>query len=1555
MSMIKLHTYCGNNCSTLILDSSRPGRKTIKIDRTLSELQEDVSYAVDCANDQFTISADYFEFKAGGPYLTPGAFVEITSSKLKLFAVVTDIRKEEYYNYFSIKGKNEIAIGRTSPCSICYNFGNFISNKPHCLMTYDKAYDTYVLKNTSGSPSVYVNNLRVDDSIPLYFGDEISIVGLSIVFLGLVLAVNNPLGMMTTALSQSRDDIFKLSKPKNESEFTRSTRIYKSPIKEQFVIDAPISKNQEQKLPAALTVGPAITMGVSMVASMMVSLSSAASSGASAVPGILMSGSMLAGMLIWPNAMKKWQEKNIKNEEIIRKKSYTDYINKSRENLEKNSAYNLSILNEKLIEAKTIANWIYDEALSRRIWERSYYDEDFIEARLGTGKRRNISEIEIPKLGYLSESDELNKLPASLKDEYEYIDEAPISIDLKKLNSVGIIGSSSIVTSIALNMAFQLAALHDSSELKLVFIYNKRSEKNFEWVKKLPHVWNEDLDFRFIANNKDEVQTLFRYLSSELENRLNEENKRNTAPLPNYLIFALSKELVEDISVSKFVNADYSKTGFATIFAFGNINSIPNGCKALIQCAKDNCGVYSNIDSAKGLLQFKKDDIDLNAIFNFATEMTLFKTDTSKSKAGIPASASFLDLFKAASIEEINILSKWSESNPEKSLAVPIGIKNGGELFKLDIHEKYHGSHGLLAGTTGSGKSECIQAIILSLAVHFHPDDVSFVLIDFKGGGMANCFTGMPHLAGTITNLGNQIRRSMVSLNSELKRRQNMLKEAGVNHIDKYQALFKAGNVKLPMPHLVIVSDEFAELKQQQPEFMNELISVARIGRSLGVHLILATQKPSGVVDDQIWSNTRFRICLKVADKSDSVGMVGVPAAAAITLPGRGYVQVGFNEVFELVQTAYTGADYIPVDKFINKEQQRVTLIDSCGQTAASAELKATSLKDRKKQTQLEAVVEYLGKISSEHKINRNLIWQEPLKKIISLSEIQVYAERKVNKAYNVFPVVGVIDDPETQSQYPLSIDLSDKGHMILYGMQGSGKTTFLQTIIFSTITTYSAAEVSLNILDFGGRVLELFSAAPQVKNVFFPDDSEKLQDLFMQLIDEIDVRRNKFSRVRQENLSSYRKATGEKLPVIILVIDNFGKFYEQCYEYEETLGTIVREGAKYGVTIIATANTVNTISYKLADYFAQKYTLQLSDPSDYTAVVGSTMGMKPEPLKGRGLTRYDSRLVEYHTALAFEEVDDGIRSQLILSEIGKLKGYSENNKNKSSANNEDLVSTSYLNDDVKHEEADDLKADSGKITGNEASQKNNKDNYKEKKSGFSLPGFGSSSKASKNKKTEDFKTYLNHGETLVIANDRKTDVEYSISLKVHPTFYIMHEIPLEECDFMVKLSENILKNRLGSIEYFGKRPISDMEGLTVYRNEEDLTKLIDKISSHTGEQSYLLIDDFMEFYRAISDNDLARLEALLPSLKDRKIFIIVATNLGNAQILKDYPLGIFLFKTYPRGILMGGKPIDFSSVLPNELINKLSYEDLNYITSKNAALLFDEKGDSAKVTPNFT
>lgn len=240
-------------------------------------------------------------------------------------------------------------------------------------------------------------------------------------------------------------------------------------------------------------------------------------------------------------------------------------------------------------------------------------------------------------------------------------------------------------------------------------------------------------------------------------------------------------------------------------------------------------------------------------------------------------------MYEVGKVEQLNCKNRWKENAPLLNMGAIVGIGKDGEKISLDLHEKYHGPHGLIAGMTGSGKSEFIITYILSMAINYHPYEVQFILIDYKGGGLAGAFENtvlgykLPHLVGVITNLDkSEINRSFASIESELKRRQSLFNKAreksGESTIDiyKYQKLYRDGVVDEPVAHLLIIADEFAELKNQQPEFMDQLISTARIGRSLGVHLILATQKPSGIVDAQIWSNTRFRVCLRVQETGDS-------------------------------------------------------------------------------------------------------------------------------------------------------------------------------------------------------------------------------------------------------------------------------------------------------------------------------------------------------------------------------------------------------------------------------------------------------------------------------------------------------------------------------------------------------------------------------------------------------------------------------------------------------------------------------------------------------------
>lgn len=406
---------------------------------------------------------------------------------------------------------------------------------------------------------------------------------------------------------------------------------------------------------------------------------------------------------------------------------------------------------------------------------------------------------------------------------------------------------------------------------------------------------------------------------------------------------------------------------------------------------------------------------------------------------------------------------------------MPLGLRGKDDIVQLNLHEKAHGPHGLVAGTTGSGKSEIIQSYIISLGVNFHPYEVAFLLIDYKGGGMANLFKNMPHLLGTITNLdGAQSMRALASIKAELQKRQRLFGEHDVNHINQYQKLYKQGKATEPMPHLFLISDEFAELKSEQPEFMKELVSTARIGRSLGIHLILATQKPSGVVDDQIWSNSKFKLALKVQNASDSNEILKTPDAAEITLPGRSYLQVGNNEIYELFQSAWSGADYVPDKESTDYIDTTIYAINDLGQyDILTEDLSGLDKKDdlTKLPSELDAVIDHIHEYTEASGIEAlPRPWLPPLEEQIFLPELHqvITDELWSGEKQPLQATIGFLDIPQMQAQEPLTIDLAKDGHLAVFSSPGYGKSTFLQTITMDLARQHNPERLHIYLLDLG-------------------------------------------------------------------------------------------------------------------------------------------------------------------------------------------------------------------------------------------------------------------------------------------------------------------------------------------------------------------------------------------------------------------------------------------------------------------------------------------------------
>ena len=496
---------------------------------------------------------------------------------------------------------------------------------------------------------------------------------------------------------------------------------------------------------------------------------------------------------------------------------------------------------------------------------------------------------------------------------------------------------------------------------------------------------------------------------------------------------------------------------------------------------------------------------------------------------------------------------------------------------------------------------------------------------------MANLFKNLPHLLGTITNLdGAQSMRALASINAEIHRRERLFGEFEVNHINQYQKKFKNGEATEPLPHLFLISDEFAELKVNQPDFIKELVSIARVGRSLGVHLILATQKPSGVVDDQIWSNSRFKIALKVADRSDSNEMLHTPDAAEITQTGRAYLQVGNNEVYELFQSAWSGADYQPDKDDMGIEDHTIYLINELGQyEILNEDLSGLEDVDEIKEvpTELDAIVHHIQLLCEEQEIPPvPQPWLPSLKERITLDELEevqpavAWAQEKPLSV-----LLGMADIPQAQKQEAVSINLSKDGHILLYGSPGTGKTTFLQTAGMDLARKFSPKALTMYLMDFGTNGLAPLSKLPQVADTMLLDQTEKISKFVRIMERELNRRKKLLADYGVGTLDLYRQASGQEEPAIVILLDSYEAFKEEAYEAElfKLLVRISREGLSIGVHLLMTAGRQTNLRAQLYSNFKHQLSLPQNEAGEVRAIVGSTpLAMTMEDIKGRALMK---------------------------------------------------------------------------------------------------------------------------------------------------------------------------------------------------------------------------------------------------------------------------------------------------------------------------------------------
>ena len=865
------------------------------------------------------------------------------------------------------------------------------------------------------------------------------------------------------------------------------------------------------------------------------------------------------------------------------------------------------------------------QEFSGDLFDRQAGDKDYLNIRVGEGKKPALRPIKITEKESITVADELFSIPRRIADAYQCIPDAPVCLDAMHDNAIGVVGDDNRLREMLKTMSLDLVSRQYHSDLKLVYFMQRDDIEKLAWVRWLPHVKNEALGASNIVCDEKSKTSMFEFLFAELSMR--EQNRSNW---PHYVVFMLNDYGIMSHPMRKYIPCA-KEVGFTFIFFVNREELLPQGCDEVVTLERGSCNgsVYKTNDlnqrSEFTFMTVSDREIEAAAL----TISPVYSEDVSLENS-LTKSLTFFEMLGVENCAGIDLERNWANAAVVRSMAAPIGVKTKNEIVYLDLHEKAHGPHGLVAGTTGSGKSELLQSYILSMAVAYHPYEVGFVIIDFKGGGMANQFRDLPHLLGAITNIdGKEIDRSLKSIRAELQKRQRLFAEAEVNHIDKYIIKFKAGEVTTPLPHLILIVDEFAELKAEQPEFMKELISAARIGRSLGVHLILATQKPSGQVNEQIWSNSRFKLCLKVQDAHDSNEVLKSPLAAEIKEPGRAYLQVGNNEIFELFQSAYSGAPAVAAETGTKKEYDIFAVsISGEREPIFSQRIKPGTRSDTR--NQLEMVVGYIHDYCERKGIERL-----PSICLPSLPECIPFQKHQTVDPVETKVVIGVYDDPERQYQGPAELNLS-VGNTIIIGSSQTGKTNLLQTIVKAVAENYSPEEVTMYIIDFNSMILKNFEHLAHVGGVVTVSEDEALKNLFKILFAEVAKRKEKLLEVGVSSFISYREAGKKDLPQILLMIDNLTALKELYLQDEDALLGLCRDGPAVGISVLVANSQTAGIGYRYLSSFSNRLALFCNDSGEYTSVFERGR-LHPSNVAGRCVFEIDKTQYECQTFLAFD------------------------------------------------------------------------------------------------------------------------------------------------------------------------------------------------------------------------------------------------------------------------------------------------------------------------------
>ncbi|MEU7906152.1 type VII secretion protein EccCa [Actinoplanes sp. NPDC049118] len=891
--------------------------------------------------------------------------------------------------------------------------------------------------------------------------------------------------------------------------------------------------------------------------------------------------------------------------------------------------------------------WLWSIAMGSRLWERRASHDDFARVRIGLGRQDAAISYVPPSTKPIEDLEPLSSISLRrFAEAYRTVSGIPVTVGLRSFTSIELAGDPGSARGLVRAVLAQLATFHAPDELRIAVLAAEGDD--WDWLKWLPHnAHPTDADaagpVRLFARDHDELMDL---LGPEVGDRGDHDKTARPGVVEPFTVVVVDRAEIPD--GSRLLGA-----GLRNVVLLDVTGHLPGGPKVLRLTLEQDRVEFPTADSAGAA---RRDELGPPEVQALARLLAPKRTSGTLEVVDEPLESDF-ELTTLLGIKDayhFDVSVSWRPRQAQRSrMQVPIGVTEGGEVVELDLKESAQGGmgpHGLLIGATGSGKSELLRTLVCALAATHSSEILNLVLVDFKGGATFLGMDRLPHTSAVITNLADElplVDRMQDSLNGEMTRRQELLRASGYASLFDYEKARSGGARLAPFPVLLVVVDEFSELLSSKPEFMDLFVSIGRLGRSLGVHLLLASQRLDEGRINRVEGHLSYRIALRTFSSMESRAVIGVGQAYELpSEPGNGYLKIDVSNLVRF-KSAYVSGPYVRTGRDPHAtpaQRQAVDVVpfntravpvpQTAGADGAGAGEAVEGLEpDQGAEGEPRLVDVLVDRLVGSGPPARQ-VWLPPLAEAPTLDALlpslvpdAVFGMTVESAAVRgrLRVPVGVVDRPYDQLRELLMADLSAAdGHVGIAGAPQSGKSTLVRTLVLALALTHTPNEVQFYGLDFGGGGIMSVVGLPHVGSIATRMERDRVVRTIEEVRQVMERRETVFAERGFDSIAGYlaARARGEVQDPhghVFLLVDGWFTMKQDFSELEGRFGELAARGLSFGIHVVVTATRWSEIRTWLRDLLGTKFELRLGDSME--SEVGSRKAALVPNQPGRGMT----------------------------------------------------------------------------------------------------------------------------------------------------------------------------------------------------------------------------------------------------------------------------------------------------------------------------------------------